>query len=168
MSDVPAIHGLIDDSAGLGLMLFRSHNELYESIRDWVVCQMDGSVVGCCALNVVWSDLAEIKSLAVHPGYRGQGIASDLVQTLLGEAARLELRRVFALTYRQNFFERLGFEVVPKHTLPHKVWTDCVKCPKQHACDEIAVARTVSNADLNFCPPVPAALAEDLRPAPMG
>jgi len=139
MADVPAIHGLISFHAELNRMLFRSLTELYENLRDFSVCERRGRVVGCGALELVWRDLAEIKSLAVDEKIRGQGIGNQLVRTLIEEARHLQLGQVFALTREQAFFEKLGFVVVPKETLPHKVWTDCVKCPIQDNCDESAV-----------------------------
>ena len=164
MSDIPAISELISQHAGKGLMLFRSLAELYEHLRDFIVAERDGRVVGCCALNIVWSDLAEVKSLAVEEARRGQGLGQELMTAALAEAARLGLARVFALTYQEKFFAKFGFVVVPKETLPHKVWGDCVKCPKQNCCDEIAMVRTITVADLTLPGPVPAYLVEDLRP----
>lgn len=144
MSDVPEIHRLITHHAELNRMLFRSHADLYEHVRDFFVCTepADNSaerVVGCAALELVWRDLAEIKSLAVDEARRGQGIGSQLVRAAVEEGRRLGLDRVFALTRERPFFEKLGFQVVPMETLPHKVWTDCVRCPLQEKCDEIAV-----------------------------
>jgi amino-acid N-acetyltransferase len=149
MSDVPDIHRLITHHAELNRMLFRSHADLYEHLRDFFVClepaveglpAPDGErVVGCAALELVWKDLAEIKSLAVDETCRGRGIGTQLVHATVAEGRRLGLGRIFALTREQRFFERLGFAIVPKETLPHKVWTDCVRCPLQERCDEIAV-----------------------------
>jgi amino-acid N-acetyltransferase len=77
--------------------------------------------------------------LAVQPGFQGQGIGSELLAACIEEARSLELERAFTLTYEQRFFERFGFAIVEKEELPHKVWTDCIKCPKRPACDEIAM-----------------------------
>lgn len=143
MNDVPAIHRLITYHAELKRMLFRSHADLYEHIRDFFVCVEDGAegeeVVGCAALELVWRDLAEIKSLAVDETKRGRGIGTLLVRAAVDEARQLNLARVFALTRDRPFFEKQAFLVVDKETLPHKVWTDCVRCPLQEHCDEIAV-----------------------------
>lgn len=143
MADVPQMHRLITHHAELNRMLFRSHADLYEHLRDFFVCvdkTDDGDrVLGCAALELVWRDLAEIKSLAVDEDSRGKGIGRQLVEAALGEGRRLGLVRVFALTREQGFFERLAFRVVSKETLPHKVWTDCVRCPLQEHCDEIAM-----------------------------
>ncbi len=147
MADVPAIHGLITYHAELGRMLFRSHADLYEHLRDFFVCDGDdGAVVGCCAVEIVWRDLAELKSLAVAEESRGRGVGTALVRAAEAEGRRLGLARLFALTRERAFFERLGYRTVPKETLPHKVWTDCVRCPVQVACDEIAMVLDLAAA----------------------
>jgi amino-acid N-acetyltransferase len=144
--DVPALHGLITHHAERNRMLFRSHANLYDHLRDFMVAveRQDGgeeAIVACAALESVWRDLAEIKSLAVEDAWRGRGLGPQLVQAAIEDARRLGIKRVFALTREEAFFEKLGFHVVPKETLPHKVWTDCVGCPVQDQCDEIAVVR---------------------------
>ena len=100
-------------------------------------------IVGCTALTIIWADLAEIRSLAVDESQRGRGVGRKLVEWTMAEARRLHIRRIMALTYEQSFFEKLGFEVVEKNSLPLKVWSDCVRCPKRDGCDEIAVVRTL-------------------------
>jgi amino-acid N-acetyltransferase len=143
MADVNDMHRLITHHAELNRMLFRSHADLYEHLRDFYVAvdeTEDGPrVVGCTALELVWRDLAEIKSLAVDESCRGRGIGSRLVLAAIEEGRRLGLERVFALTRERRFFEKLSFAQVPRETLPHKVWTDCVRCPLQENCDEIAM-----------------------------
>jgi len=143
MADVPDIHRLINYHAEYNRMLFRSHANLYEHLRDFSVAveSMNGrdSVVACAALELVWRDLAEIKSLAVADEMRGRGLGTELVRAVLEEGRRLKLGRVFALTREQRFFEKLGFRMVPRDTLPHKVWTDCVNCPLLTHCDEVAM-----------------------------
>lgn len=139
IADVPEIHSLITQFAERGLMLFRSPTELYESVRSFYVCELDGRVVGCCALDILWKDMAEIRSLAVNATFQGRGVGAELVQVAMQEAQRLGIPKVLSLTYRQSFFERLGFRVVGKEALPHKVWTACVRCPKQACCDEISM-----------------------------
>ena len=143
MADVPEIHRLITYHAEFNRMLFRSLADLYEHLRDFSVYvePADGGerVAGCAALELVWRDLAEVKSLAVDQRDRGRGIGSQLVRALVEEGRRLKLARLFALTREEAFFTKLGFSVVSKETLPHKVWTDCVRCPVQDNCDEIAM-----------------------------
>ncbi len=143
MADVPEIHRLINYHAEYNRMLFRSHTNLYEHLRDFLVAVENHDnrekVVACAALELVWRDLAEIKSLAVDDALRGRGLGSKLVQAAIDEARRLRLTRVFALTREPRFFEKLGFRVVAKESLPHKVWTDCIQCPMQTNCDEVAM-----------------------------
>ena len=143
MRDVPSIHRLITEYAEYNRMLFRSHAHLYEHLRDFSVAveAMDGSdqVVACAALELVWHDLAEIKSLAVDRRFQTRKIGASLVRAKLDEACRLGISRVFALTREPGFFQKLNFQIVPKDTLPHKVWTDCIHCPLQAECDEVAM-----------------------------
>ena len=146
--DVPRIQEIINSHAELGRMLFRSLSQLYEGLRDYAVYELNGTVVGCVALTVIWADLTEVRALAVDEEYRGRGIGRRLVEWTIEEAKRLQIRRIMSLTYEQAFFEKLGFEVVPKESLPLKVWTDCVQCPKRDGCDEIAMVRTVPDVPL--------------------
>jgi len=124
-------------------MLFRSMADIYENLQAFTVAELDGNVVGCCALQIIWSDLAEIKSLAVDEANTEKGIGKMLVAAATDQAAKLGLPRVFALTLNPDFFQKLGFKVIEKDTLPMKVWSDCAKCPKQQNCDEIAVIKEV-------------------------
>ena len=140
MVHVDAIHELITYYAERNRMLFRPLESLYETIRNFRVCvNGDEQVLGCCALEVFWRDLAEIKSLAVDELHQGKGIGSELIRSAIEEGRQLGLRKIFTLTREQSFFEKSGFKVVAKETLPHKVWTDCVRCPLQDNCDEIAM-----------------------------
>ena len=156
--DVSRISEIINNHAELGRMLFKSYAQLYESLRDFAVYEKDGKVVGCCALAIVWADLTEIRSLAVDDAHRGQGIGRRLTEWAVDEARRLQIRRIMSLTYEQAFFEKLGFEVVSKDTLPLKVWSDCVRCPKNEACDEIAMVLELEDIPATtgpIAPPTP-------------
>ena len=139
--DAKAICALINCYAEQDRMLFRSLSEVYETLQSILVAELDGRIVGCCALTIIWSDLGEITSLAVAGSEKGKGIGRHLVAAAVDHARRLGLPRVFALTLEPQFFERVGFTIVPKERLPMKVWSDCARCPKQHECDEIAVIR---------------------------
>jgi amino-acid N-acetyltransferase len=163
VQDVPGIAALITTFAQRGKMLFRSHAELYEAVRDFHVAEAEpgewpeppsgngvessripaSRIKGACALEIVWGDLAEVRSLAVDPACQKKGIGQALVRATIEEARRLQIARVFALTYEEAFFARLGFHVVDKSALPLKVWSVCIKCPKRDGCDEIAMVRTV-------------------------
>jgi len=139
VADGQTICKLVNAYARQGLMLPRSQSAVYQAIRDFVVAEVEGQVVGCGALQIIWGDLGEIRSLAVANGRRGQGIGRQLVIRLLEDARRLGLSRVFALTYQRPFFLRLGFQPIDKSILPQKVWADCVNCVKFPNCDEEAV-----------------------------
>jgi amino-acid N-acetyltransferase len=143
IADAKAIYALINSYAERDRMLFRSMADIYENLQAFVIVEAAGSVIGCCALEIIWSDLAEIKSLAVDESQREKGVGKMLVGAALERARELGLLRVFALTLEPNFFERLGFAVVEKEALPMKVWSDCAKCSKQQDCDEIAVIISV-------------------------
>jgi amino-acid N-acetyltransferase len=143
ISDVKAINALISSYAEMDMMLFRSLADIYENLQTFIVAEFDGSIVGCCAMEVIWADLAEIKSLAVNETYKEKGIGSGLVAAAVEQAAKLGVAKVFALTLEPAFFEKSGFAIVEKETLPMKVWSDCARCPKQQNCDEIAVIKTV-------------------------
>ncbi len=140
--DVKAIHKILNRYAEKGFLLPRSLSELYDHLRDFFVYEADGLldwIQGGCALGICWEDLAEIKSLAVAEAYQGKGLGSQLVEACLDEARRLGLKSVFTLTYVPDFFTRLGFREVEKSVLPHKIWADCLKCPKFPDCDEKAL-----------------------------
>jgi amino-acid N-acetyltransferase len=139
MSDAPAIQALVTVFADRDEMLHRSIPEIHEHIRDYFVIEEEGEIVGCVALHVDTEQLAEIKALAVNEVCQGRGYGRDLVTACVGEGRDLGLATVFALTYVPVFFEKLGFRVVDKATLPHKVWTECIRCPKFPDCGEIAV-----------------------------
>ena len=144
VSDVRAINTLISSYAERDRMLFRSMADIYENLQTFTVFELDGNIVGCCALEVIWSDLAEIKSLAVDSTKKSMGIGTMMVNAALEQAAALGVPKVFALTLEPEFFKKAGFQVVEKETLPMKVWSDCARCPKQQDGDEVAVVKGVS------------------------
>ncbi|WP_027390665.1 N-acetyltransferase [Chrysiogenes arsenatis] len=140
ISDARTIHTLINSFAGEGLMLPKSLTDVYENIRDFFVARSaNGDVVACGALRIIWEDLAEVCSLAVHREFQGQRMGALIVSACLEEARSLGIARVFALTYQLGFFEKMGFVEIDKNQLPHKIWADCIKCSKFPECDEIAV-----------------------------
>lgn len=139
IADVKDIQKLLMTFANRGDMLSRSLSELYESLRDFYVVEEGGVILGAAALHIVWDDLAEVRSVAVIEDAGRKGIGSRLVQACISEAREIGLKRIFCLTYKPNFFAKHGFVLVDKAELPHKVWGDCIKCPKFPDCDENAM-----------------------------
>jgi amino-acid N-acetyltransferase len=153
--DVPRISEIINSHAELGRMLFKSYAQLYETLRDFAVYEHEGDIVGTVGLAIIWADLSEVRSLAVDDRYRGRGIGRQLVEWCVEEARRVGVRKLMSLTYEQGFFEKLGFVVVEKDTLPLKVWSDCVRCPKRDGCDEIAMVRELADVPMPNLPAAP-------------
>lgn len=139
IADIKQIYNLIMEFANKEEMLPRSLSELYDNLRDFFVFEESGRVSGCCALHVMWEELGEIRSLAVKAEKQGKGIGAKLIEACIGEMGYIGLNKVFALTYKPEFFERKGFFKINKSELPHKVWADCIKCPKFPDCGEVPV-----------------------------
>ncbi len=139
IADVPTMHRLINQHAEAGAMLARPLSELYEHLRDYWVVEDEGAVIACCALHVNWSDLAEIRSLAVGNAHQRRGLGRILVTACMNEAREMGLGRVYALTREPVFFDRLEFVRIGMSELPRKVWGECFRCPKFPECDEVAV-----------------------------
>ncbi len=157
VADVPAAAAIINEAAEFGLMLPRSLASMYENVREFHVAidHPGGEVVGVCGLSVVWANLAEVAALAVHRAHRGRGLGRRLVEACVDEARTLGVRRLMTLTYERAFFEKLGFGVVDRQKLPLKVWSECVRCPKNAACDEIAMIRELEDVPEVTAPPPP-------------
>ena len=139
IDDIPQIQKLVNYFATKGEMLPRALSELYENIRDFCVVRLDEKVVGCAALHVFWSDLAEIRAVAVAEEMQDKGIGAIVVEACVTEARDLGINTVFCLTYKPDFFERFGFRQVDKKELPQKIWGECLRCPKFPDCDEVAM-----------------------------
>jgi len=143
-SDVDQMLMIINQYAQQGIMLPRSKISILESLQSFIVAYDGQNVVGVAGLHILWEDLAEIRSLAIAEGAKGMGVGKRLVLSLVEESERLGIRRVLALTYQKEFFEKCGFRVVPKESLPQKVWKDCINCSKLPFCDEIAMIRELA------------------------
>ena len=139
IGDVKDIQKLLTAYAAKGDMLSRSLSELYESLRDFYVDVEGDQLLGTAALHILWEDLAEVRSVAVAENAGRKGIGSSLVLACIAEARELGLKRIFCLTYKPDFFGKHGFRLVDKSELPHKVWSDCIKCVKFPDCDENAM-----------------------------
>jgi amino-acid N-acetyltransferase len=141
IQDIRPIQQLLGHYAHQGKLLARSLSELYVHLRDMFVCMddQDTTLLGCCSLHIVWENLAEIRSVAVAEEHLGRGLGRELVTAAIEEARELGIVRLFVLTYETGFFEHLGFRLVDKNSLPHKIWADCIHCPKFPECDENAM-----------------------------
>lgn len=148
--DVSTMLEIVNNYASKQEMLPRSPLSMFENLRDFIVAEIDSQVVGCGALHVVWGDLAEVRSIAVAPSAKGKGIGRLLADRLIEDANAMLIPRVFAFTYVPGFFEKLGFRVVDHAELPHKVFADCMNCPKFNCCDEIAMLRELRPIDGTF------------------
>jgi len=145
VTDAKEIRALIEPYGREGVMLPVSLSEIYDRLRSFFVCRDKSNgidmIVGAASLHVTWEDLAEIRSLAVFDGEKKRGIGSGLVKMCLEDASDLGIEQVFVLTYIPDFFKKFGFEIVDKSTLPHKIWTHCLKCVKFPDCDEVAMIK---------------------------
>lgn len=144
VDDVDSLVELINDYAQQGIMLPRSKAAIERLYDTFVVAEIGDKVVGCGSLFQLGTDLVEIRSLGMTDGYKGLGIGGKIVDFLTVEARNMGMKKMMALTYAVSFFEKHGFSVVQKEIFPEKVWTDCVNCAKQHACDEIAVLKMLN------------------------
>jgi amino-acid N-acetyltransferase len=141
LPDVERIHAIIEPYAAEGTLLPRSVPELCENVRDFFVAEQDGRIVGCGALHLYGTHLAEIRSIAVAPESKGRGVGRSLVSALVEEAQRHTVTCVCLFTRIPEFFAHMGFEVARRQELPDKIYKDCVHCPKLLICDEIAMVR---------------------------
>ena len=142
--DIEAIYELVNKYANDGVMLARSRNTLYETLRDMVVAEADGQIVGVGGLHIIWNELAEVRTMAVAPTAIRQGIGKKIVELLLEEGRKLGVKQVFTLTYKPGFFKTLDFAEITKEQLPHKVWKECIDCPKFPNCDETAMLKVLA------------------------
>jgi amino-acid N-acetyltransferase len=144
LRDIPKLLALINSFAARGIMLPRTEFELAENIRDFVVIEADSRLVACCALHIYSPSAAEIRSLAVDPGWQSHGLGRKMVAALEIDAHEFGLSSLFAFTYVEGFFRKMGYETVERGELPLKAWKDCLRCPKFQACDEIAMRKSLN------------------------
>ncbi len=142
VSEVSQVKDLIEPFVREGLLLPKSLYSLYTSIRDFWIVTGDHDrteVIGCCALQISWNDMAEIRTLAVKKECQSSGIGKQLVDACIREASELGLKTLFVLTYVPEFFKKAGFSEVDKATLPNKIWSDCIHCQYFPDCRETAL-----------------------------
>ena len=148
VSDVKGILRLINGFAGANLMLPRGPRDLFEHIRDFVVAtehvrkeeESAPAIIACGGLHVLWENIAEVRSLAIHPDYQNKGLGRKLVEFMKTEAVQLGIKRLYTFTLAEDFFTQLGFQPKKKEELPAKLWDDCSRCPKYFKCDEVGMA----------------------------
>lgn len=141
LPDVEQIYAIMQPYYGDGTLLPRHIPELCENVRDFVVAEYEGEIIGCGALHLYGLHLAEIRSIAVQPQSKGFGAGRLLVQALLREAKRHNVTCVCLFTRIPDFFVRVGFSIASRDDLPDKIYKDCIHCPRFYACDEIAMVR---------------------------
>ncbi len=144
LSDIQEMQTLVLEEVKTGTILFRSSDEMATNIRSYIVARDSTNIIGFGALHFHAYDLGELRSLIVSDKYRGKGIGKSMVKAMLEEGKSLHVKSVFTLTYQQSFFESIGFNEIPKESLPaHKIWADCVKCKHFPVCDEVALIKTI-------------------------
>lgn len=144
LSNITQMQDLVKSEITNGVILVRTDNEIATNIRSYTLAYDGSSVVGFAALHIHTPDLAEIRSLVVDEKYRGKGIGKTLVKKLVTEAESLELKEVLSLTYKQDFFENLGFKMIEKESIPEpKIWADCIKCTHFPVCNEVSLIKVI-------------------------
>jgi len=141
LPDAEPFHALIADYARDGTLLPRTLAEICENVRDFVVLEDQGRILGCGALHLYGMHLAEIRSITVARWAQGGGGGQRLVQALLAEARKHRVSCICLFTRTPEFFRRLGFELAQREDLPDKVRKDCCLCPRLNSCDEVAMVR---------------------------
>jgi len=152
IADVGEILNLVNGFATANLMLPRGPQYLYENIRDFFVAvdrdiplrQNDKGetlhlIVACGSLHVLWEDMAEVRSLAIHPDYQHLGLGRRIVEHMEKDARRLGIKRLYTFTLSEGFFSSLGFRRQHRDELPAKMWGECSRCPKYFKCDEVGM-----------------------------
>lgn len=141
LPDAEQIHRLISTHFETGTLLPRSFPEICENVRDFVIAEQSGRLIGCGALHLYGLHLAEVRSITVDPVYRNRGTGLLLLRRLLKEAAKHKVSSVCLFTRIPEFFARLGFSIVRREDIPDKLYKDCCVCPKLNSCDEVAMIR---------------------------
>jgi len=143
--DIDRIHDILSVFAQQRLLLPRPKSDLLEKIGNFRVICVNGKIAGFAALRDYGNGLYEVRSLAVANEYQNMGLASRLVHSQIKTVQDKNVpARIFSLTYREHFFNRLGFDTVDKSLFPEKIWSDCDQCPNRHKCDETAVLMLVN------------------------
>ncbi len=141
IDDVDGIYNVIKPYVENGELLPRTQDDIADHIRNFVVAEINGEVVGCMAIKFYSKELVEFRTLAVKKDVQKRGIGKMIVNKGIDIVRKMGVKRIFVLTRSEEFFVKLGFEVVKKEIFPEKVWSDCILCPKLNRCDEIAMIK---------------------------
>ena len=141
LPDAERIHEMISSYSGDGTLLPRNFAEICENVRDFVVLEHRGKIVGCGALHLYGQHLAEIRSITVEPSQQRHGGGRKLVDALMKQAKRHKVSCICLFTRKPDFFAGQGFSVAQREDLPDKIYKDCHACPRFHCCDEVAMVR---------------------------
>jgi amino-acid N-acetyltransferase len=149
-SDVRAIRDLIDVYSVDGSLLSKATVTIFEQLQEFLVAEIDGSVIGCGALHVMWEDLAEVRTLAVQPDQARHGIGSQVLEQLLANARELGIKRVFCLTFMKEFFGRHGFVEIDDTPVGHEVYEQLLQSYDEGVAEFLGLERVKPNTLGNF------------------
>jgi amino-acid N-acetyltransferase len=144
-ADVRPIADLVDRYAGNRILLAKERVTLYEDVQEFRVAEVDGTLAGCGALHVMWEDLAEVRTLAVDPVWRGNGVGSRILTALLDQARELGVRRLFCLTFEVDFFSRHGFRIVDGTPVAPEVYAQLLRSMDEGVAEFLDLARVKPN-----------------------
>lgn len=144
-SDVPQVRDLVDTWTADRRLLGKATVTLYEDVQEFFVAEDEGRLVGCGALHVLWADLAEVRTLAVHPSVRGSGVGHALLERLLAQARDLGVDRVFCLTFETAFFARHGFVAVDRVAVDPGALEELLQSPDEGVAEFLDLARVRPN-----------------------
>lgn len=144
-ADVRAIRSLVDSYAPEGLLLSKATVTLFEDVQEFLVIDIAGEIVGCGALHVMWEDLAEVRTLAVRPDRRKEGLGSQLLEALMQRARDLGVRRVFCLTFETGFFARHGFVEIESAPVDHDVYAQLLQSYDEGVAEFLDLERVKPN-----------------------
>ena len=138
--DVDDILLLINHYAGLSEVLPRSRNYVFQNLRDFMVVEKEGRIVGCGSVHVLWADMAEIRALVIDPQWGGDGLGTQATEFLMREARQLGVKSLYVFSQHRRFFEHMGFRALAEDEVPRRLWAECIDCVKfPEACDEVAL-----------------------------
>lgn len=144
LHNIAAMQELVYPEVESGIILERSSDEMATNIRSYTLAYVDGVLAGFCALHIHTASLGEIRSLIVDLKFRANKIGANLIYSCVDEAKSLGLQKLLSLTYKQSFFENLGFVEIQKESLPeHKIWADCIKCKHFPICNEVSLIKNL-------------------------